>query len=80
MLNCMKSNSDLPFLYKHTFILKRHYYVIFQSFKENIFALKVSHVLYRMYNNDRYIESFWTEDYAGQIPNRGLWLDYCGYT
>ena len=20
------------------------------------------------------IESFWTEDYAGQIPNRGLWL------
>ena len=21
------------------------------------------------------IESFWTEDYAGQIPNRGLWLE-----
>ena len=20
------------------------------------------------------IEIFWTEDYAGQIPNRGLWL------
>ena len=20
------------------------------------------------------IKSFWTEDYAGQIPNRGLWL------
>ena len=28
------------------------------------------------WNMDRVvdIESFWTEDYAGQIPNRGLWL------
>ena len=46
--NCIKSNSDLPFLSKHTFIIKRHYYVIFQSFKENVFALKVSHVVYRI--------------------------------
>ena len=41
---------------------------LFQTqFKDYIEIAEYMHI-------DVDIESFWTEDYAGQIPNRGLWL------
>ena len=40
---------------------------LFQTqFKDYIEIAEYMHI-------DVDIESFWTEDYAGQIPNRGLW-------